>query len=227
MLPQSLSWLASPLLKVRQHWQVLAIAVLLVTVPVFIQAPLVRIVPWVGLGLTGGWVALGWYLYQRSPRTRLWGDLILGFAWTWLAGSIYWGWFRWEPTLHLPIEAIGLPIALWCLSQRKFVLGHWFYLGSLLGTATTDVYFYLVDLIPHWRHLMAIDPQFAAPIFHQAIAQMNTPQGFGWAIVLVAFLISVGTFALKRVELCRWAFGGAVLSTLLVDGLFWVAAIAA
>jgi hypothetical protein len=88
----------------------LAAAVVLVSVPVFVQAPLVRLVPWLSLVMTLGWLLLSLQLLKR-PASERWGDLLIGFTWTWLAGSVYWGWFRWEPLLHLPIEAIGLPIA--------------------------------------------------------------------------------------------------------------------
>jgi hypothetical protein len=93
---------------------VLLAALALVTLPVFVQAPLVRYFPWVTLGLTLAWLGLGTYLANRQGA-EIWGDLLIGFGWIWLTGSIYWGWFRWEPVAHLPIEALGLPIALGCL----------------------------------------------------------------------------------------------------------------
>ena len=80
--------------------------------PVFIEAPLVRNYPVLSVVTTILWVCLGGILSQR-PRSQMWGDLILGFSWSWLAGAIYWGWFRWDPAIHLPIEAIGVPVALW------------------------------------------------------------------------------------------------------------------
>lgn len=119
------------------------------------------------LVMTVGWVALSVFLLRR-PATQLWGDLLLGFSWSWLAGSIYWGWLRWEPLIHLPVEAIGLPFALWCLWRGWGIVGNLFYLGSLLGTAVTDLYFYIVDLIPHWRQLMQVAPSEASPILQTA-----------------------------------------------------------
>jgi hypothetical protein len=99
-------------------WQVFAAAAFLVSIPVFFQAPLVRYLPWFSLAMTAGWFGLGWTLIKR-PSTKLWGDLLLGFSWSWLAGSIYWGWYRWEPLIHLPVEAIGLPFALWFLFRKS------------------------------------------------------------------------------------------------------------
>jgi hypothetical protein len=198
-------------------------AVVLVSGPVFVQAPLVRLLPWLSLVITAGWLGLSLFLWRR-PATHLWGDLLFGFTWTWLAGSIYWGWLRWEPLLHLPIEAIGLPFALWCLVRQWGNVGNLFYLGSLFGTAITDLYFYLVDLIPHWRQLMQVQPELAMPIFQSAILKIQTPWGMGWAATLAIVLLVVGLLPLRSRQLEWWGFGGAVLSTILVDSLFWLAA---
>lgn len=203
-----------------------ATAVFLVSVPVFIQAPLVRSLPWVSLGLTLGWLGSAKFLWSR-PTTRLWGDLLLGFTGSWWAGSIYWGWMRWEPYLHLPIEALALPLAILGLTRPAWRVGSSFYLGSLLGTVITDIYFYLVDLIPHWRHLMQVTPELATPIFQQAIAQVETPWGVGCAVMLATILLLAGFLPLRSRQVHGWTFSGAILGTLLVDGLFWLAAGAA
>ncbi|MEG3436419.1 DUF3120 domain-containing protein [Pannus brasiliensis CCIBt3594] len=197
----------------------------LVSVPVFLQAPLVRYYPWVSLVLTAFWVGIGLILWRR-PRTRVWGDLLLGFSWSWLAGGIYWGWLRWEPSIHIPVEAIGLPFALWGLRRGIAKVGNLFYLGSLLGTAITDLYFYVTGVIPYWRQLMAVelDPALVTPIFQSALARIQTPWGICWAIVLVNILLAVGIYPLGKRVSYGWAFSGAVLSTILVDGLFWIAA---
>jgi len=208
---------------VRQQWLVFAAAALLVSVPVFLQAPLVRQLPFLSLVMTLGWIGLGWALLSRRS-TEVWGDLLIGFSWSWFAGSIYWGWFRWEPLIHLPIESICLPLAFWCLWRRWGLVGSMFYLGSLLGTAVTDLYFFLTGLIPHWRQLMLVEPELARPIFQQCLIQIKTFWGAGWAAVLVAILLGIGFLSLRSSQLCWWAFGGAVLSTILVDSLFWLAA---
>jgi Protein of unknown function (DUF3120) len=207
----------------KKAWLTFAAASFLVSVPVFIQAPLVRLLPWLSLVLTFCWLGLAVALWRRK-ETHLWGDLLVGFTWSWLAGSIYWGWLRWEPLIHLPVEAIGLPFALVCLSRRWGQIGNWFYLGSLFGTAMTDLYFYLVDLIPSWRQLMRVEPELAAPIFQQAIAQVQTPWGIASAAALAVILLIVGTLPLRSVQLHWWAFSGAVMSTIMVDSLFWLAA---
>ena len=206
-------------------WKVFLAASFLVSVPVFFQAPIVRFFPIVSLVLTLFWAGLGWFLYRR-PQSHLWGDIILGFSWSWLAGSIYWGWLRSEPLIHMPIEAIGLPFAIWGLWRGWGKVGNFFYLGSLLGTGITDLYFYIADVIPYWRKLMMVDvdPALAAPILKSALAQVQTPWGISWAVVLVNILLAVSWWSLKKTELHWWAFAGAVLSTILVDSLFLLAA---
>lgn len=215
---------AQPIVKGQQQWIFVA-AVFLVSVPVFIQAPLVRELPFVSLLATLGLFMLGRKLLAH-PQAQIWGDLTIGFTWTWLAGSVYWGWLRWEPFLHLPVEAIGLPFALWGIARNRGKIGNFFYLGSLLGTAVTDIFFYLVDLIPFWRKLMIVSVESAQPIFQGAIAKIQTPWGISWAIILATLLLVVSLLPLRSQKLHWWAFSGAVLSTILVDGLFWLAACA-
>lgn len=208
---------------IRRTWLVFAAAAFLVSVPVFIQAPLVRSFPWLSLASTALWIGLSLRL-QRHPRLAYWGDLLMGFSWTWFAGSIYWGWLRWEPLVHLPVEAVGLPFAIVGLSKGEGKIGHWFYLGSLFGTAMTDLYFYLTRLIPYWRQVMQVEPSLAQTILHNAVSQVQTPWGGSCAIALVSILLIVGGASLRNSQLHYWAFGGAVLSTILVDGLFWLGA---
>jgi len=212
--------------QLRSVGLVFVAAAFLVSVPVLAQAALVRSFPWLSLALTGGWLWLSLTLRSRSA-TYVWGDLLLGFSWTWLAGSVYWGWLRWEPFWHLPIEAIGLPFALISLSRGWGKIGNWFYLGSLLGTVVTDIYFYLVDVIPHWRQIMQTDPSLVQPIFQNALTHVQTPWGMGCAAVLATLLLIIGCLPLRTQQFHAWAFSGAVLSTIVVDGLFWLAALSA
>ncbi|MBD2491003.1 DUF3120 domain-containing protein [Aulosira sp. FACHB-615] len=214
------------LISSRQTWLVLTAAVFLVSVPVFIEAPLVRSLPGLSLAMTGFWVWLSFRLMSR-PATYLWGDLLLGFSWSWLAGAIYWGWLRWEPFWHLPVESIGLPFACWCLARNWCKVGSWFYLGSLFGTVLTDVYFYIVDLMPYWRQIMQVEPDSVSPILQAAVTQVRTPWGQTWAVALALVLLTAGILPLRHQQKHWFAFGGAVLSTILVDSLFLLAALVA
>lgn len=204
-------------------WAIFLAAAVLVSVPVFVQAPMVRYFPWLSLGLTAGWWQLSRWLKARAPWA-VWGDLMSGFTWSWLAGSLYWGWLRWEPLVHLPVEAIGLPFALWAWRRHRDLVGNLFYLGSLVGTAMTDLYFYLTGLIPAWRQVMTVEPEAAAPILHAALDQVQTEWGIAWAIAIVMLLLGMGCWALALRRFHWQAFSGAILSTILVDGLFWIAA---
>jgi Protein of unknown function (DUF3120) len=209
--------------QLQQTWRVFAAAAFLVSVPVFIEAPLVRHYPVLSVAITILWVCLGGILWQRR-QSQIWGDLILGFSWSWLAGAIYWGWFRWEPAIHLPIESIGVPFAIWALWKGFGKVGALFYLGSLLGTAVTDLYIYQVGLLDSWRQVMQVDPALAMPILQQAISQVRTPWGTAWAVVLVNLLLGVGIIPLGTKQWHWYAFSGAVLTTIVVDSLFlWVA----
>ena len=115
--------------------------------------------------------------------------------------------------------------------RRRYVVGTFFYLGSLLGTAITDGYFYLLGLIPYWRQVMQVEVPDALPILQTALGQIQNYSGAFWAGMLVLVLLVTGLlpFAWREVrhgylqQLHWWAFMGAVLSTLIVDGLFWVA----
>ncbi len=210
----------------------MAVAGFLVSVPVFLQAPLVRLYPWASLGMTPMLWAVAIWLIQ-TQRGRAWGDLLLGFSGCWLAGSLYWGWLRWEPLWHLPVEAFAVPLAAWCLWRGIFRIGSLFYLGSLLGTVITDVYFYLIAVIPHWRAVMRMEqsPDLVMSIFQDAVQQVQTFNGQFWAMLLVLLLIGLTVFPYfavnlqQRQNLAWWGFIGAVGSTLLVDGLFWLVAV--
>lgn len=206
----------------RQQVQIFLAAGFLVSVPVFIQAPLVRIWPWVSLLLTLVWVGLGLTLL-KNRSTQIWGDLLLGFSWSWLAGSIYWGWWRQEPLIHLPLESIGVPFALWGLSRGWLRVGNLFYLGSLLGTAVTDIYFYITELIGYWRQLMQVEPAQVSSLLEEALGQISNLWGLSWAIVLGNILLLLGFLALQKGREDWWAFSGALLSTILVDSLFLLA----
>ena len=195
----------------------------LVSIPVFIEAPLVRNYPVLSVVSTLLWISLGLILIKR-PQSQIWGDLILGFSWSWLAGAIYWGWFRWDPAIHLPIESIGVPFAVWALWRGVGKIGSLFYLGSLLGTAITDLYFYQVGLIDYWKQLMQVEPSLAMPILQQAIVQVWTPWGTAWAVVLVNLLLAVGIIPLGTKQWHWYAFSGAVLTTIVVDSLFLLVA---
>lgn len=213
-----------------QHWRVWLASLFLVSVPVFFEAPLVRYAPWLSLICTVGWLAIAKHL-QADPKSnsesRIWGSLIWGFSLTWLCGSLYWGWLRWEPAYHVPIEALALPWAIWATRQDSHRVGGLFYIGSLFGTAITDLYFYIAHLFPSWKALMQVESNIsiAQPILKNALTLVETPWGMTWACILAALLLIIGNKAMRSPNLCYWAFGGTVLGTIFVDLLFFSVAI--
>lgn len=207
----------------RKNLLVFSASAFLVSIPVFFQAPLVRIFPWLSLILTLVWFQLSFSL-KRQPQTYLWGDILWGFSWSWLCGSIYWGWLRHNPAIHIPIEAIGLPFALWCIWKGWGLVGNYFYLGSLIGTAITDLYFYIAGLIPYWQEIMVSDPTLVKPLLQGAIAQVQTVWGISWAVLLANLLLAISLYALIKKDAHHIAFAGAVLATIVTDALFLVVA---
>lgn len=215
-------WLMQHRRSVQTFW----VAVGLVSLPVFFQAPLVRAFPFFSLILTGFWLFLG-ILLNRKSRWELWGDLLIGFSWSWLAGTLYWGWLRWEPMLHLPVEAVGLPIVAVCLTRNWSRVGSYFYLGSLLGTAITDLYINWMGLFPAWRQLMNVESDLVPIVLRSAAESLQTDLAACRAMVLMLLLLLAGCIPLLTQSprlLSWWAFSGAVLSTLIVDGLFFLSA---
>lgn len=199
------------------------LGILLVSVPVFFEAPLVRVAPWVSVLLTGVWVWASVRLCRRA-QTAFVGDLLWGLSLSWLAGAIYWGWFRWEPLWHIPIEAIGLPVALWGLHRGWRPVGHWFYLGSLLGTAVTDLYFYRLNLMPYWRQLMVAPASESIEIVQAAFHYIQTAEGVGVAAMCALLLLALAWQSGRSPQRSLWLFSGTLIGTLLVDGLFVVLA---
>ncbi len=194
----------------------MVVAGLLVTIPVFIQAPLVRSYPWMSLVLTLGWLSLS------AKWQQPWGSLIWGFALTWFCGSLYWGWYRLEPLWHLPMEASALPFALWGLGHSRYRVGSSFYLGSLWGTIVTDIYFWLTDLLPTWRVLANLDPEQpeVTTALYDAFARIQTPWGLGLGIILALSLVWLAKAVMTTKGIDRYVFAGAILFTLVTDSLF-------
>ena len=204
-----------------------AAGALLVALPVFLQAPWVRLAPFSAAVFTLPLVLIGVLLEQR--RHQGWstaGALLVGFSGSWLGGCLFWGWCRLHPLWHLPIEAFALPLALAGLKGR-WRLAASFYLASLLGTACTDGVMAITGVISHWREVLLAPLDQAAPLLHQAALDVLQPLP----------LAIVGLAACGLIGLCRhywshpdpaWRLAASALATTLcVDGLFLAAALAA
>jgi hypothetical protein len=113
---------------------------------------------------------------------------------------------------------------LWGIAHQQNRLGNWFYLGSLFGTAITDLYFYLAGVMPYWKQVMQVDPPQALSILQEALRHIQTPWGILTAMICAALLTIVALRSLRSPHAHHWIFGGAVLGTLMVDSLFGLAA---
>ena len=198
----------------------------LVVLPVFVQAPWVRIQPFTsclfGLVILG----VGVITNAIAPRKgQDFGSLLVGFSGSWLAGSLFWGWLASHPLLHLPVEAFAFPLAITGL-QTRWRLGCAFYLASLLGTAFTDLAMALTGVMSLWPAVIAASPGEAAVLLQDAATFVLKPS----SLLMVG---SMGVFILQLVQYCRqrsnqsapadaaWNLAAAVLfTTLLIDGLF-------
>ena len=199
---------------------------LLVAVPVFLQAPLVRQAPLAAALFTLPLVAAA-VLLERHGR-GLWqqfGPLLVGFSGSWLAGCLFWGWFREHPLLHLPIEAFALPLALAGLGGRWRLAGA-FYLASLLGTAATDTAIALTGLMPLWPQVLSAPLSEAPLLLHQAGETVLEPANIALVTAIAALLIGVCAQLWKQGGPARVS-AATLAATLAVDGLFLAAALLA
>jgi hypothetical protein len=202
------------------------IAALLTLGPVFLQAPLVRVAPMAAALCTAPLLLLA-LVAARHPdpaRQRL-GILLVGFTGSWLGGSLFWGWCREHPFLHLPIEAFALPLAVGGLRTR-WRIGAMFYLASLLGTALTDGLIALTGLMPFWPPVVQASPEAAASLLQQAARSLLHPTP---VVVLLLSGVWIGQLAwrLKAGDEARRVAAATLASTLLVDGVFLGAALLA
>ena len=207
-------------------WGLPAIAVLLTIGPVFLQAPLVRLAPMASAVCTVPLLllALAWVRHSDPGRQRL-GVLLVGFAGSWLGGTLFWGWGREHPFLHIPIEAFALPLAVGGLRTR-WRIGAWFYLASLLGTALTDGLIALTGLMPLWPPVVQASPEDAALLLQQAARTLLHPASL-LALIVTGVWIAQLAWRLQAGDEARRVAAATLASTLLVDGLFFGAALLA
>ena len=203
-----------------------SLAVVLVALPVFVQAPLVHAQPMVAALLTAPLLAVGIVLgLSPVPGRAQVGALLVGFAGSWLCGSLFWGWLRLHPLLHLPIEALALPLALAGLRSRWQLAGA-FYLASLIGTAATDAAMALCGLMPLWPGVLAADPGSALALLQNAALLVLTPANLTVVVGFALALLGLGLGLWRRGDTARVA-AATLITTLAVDALFLLLALAA
>lgn len=203
----------------------------MVVLPVFLQAPWVRVHPFSATLFTAVLVAIG-IAFNRSdnPSKAAFGSLLVGFSGSWLAGCVFWGWLRAHPVLHLPIEAFALPIAL-AGFQTRWRLASAFYLSSLVGTAFTDLMMAITGVMRFWPGVVTASLDTAPQLLHEAGLYLLHPLPIT-ALALAAGLILWLANTLSKRETASYnssdtlSMSAAVLmTTLWVDGLFLLAAV--
>ncbi len=199
---------------------------LLVTLPVFLQAPWVRLAPFSAAVFTAPLLALALLMSQQAnPRLSRAGQLLVGFSGSWLAGCIFWGWCRLHPIWHLPIEAFVLPLAVTGLGGRwKLACG--FYLGSLLGTAATDAAMAASGVMAYWPQVLSASPADAPFLLQAAALQVLSPLPLALVIGCALVLLQACRWLWQRGEVGR-VTSAALATTLAVDALFLLAALLA
>ena len=202
----------------------------LVVLPVFLQAP------WAHFNPLSACLFTILILISGVLLGRLGGDrwfhvasLLVGVSGSWLGGSLFWGWLRGYPVLHIPVEAVALPIALIGLSTR-WRLGAVFYLACLLGTALTDLMMVWTGVMNSWPDVVQASLQEAPQLLHQTAQELLN---FKSALLLTLAATVIGFLAdqmRRRAKLLDrdggiWLVASAALTTTLwVDGLFLITA---
>ena len=201
----------------------------MVMLPVFIQAPWVRLDPFSATLFTGVLIAAGLVMHRsRSQAASDIGSLLIGFSGSWLAGCIFWGWLRAHPVLHLPVEAFAVPVALGGLNGR-WRLAATFYLASLVGTACTDLAMAATGVMQFWPAVVTASLDQAPLLLHQAGLHLLQPLPLATLIISSALVLMGGRWLSKNssgFSSDAGSMAAAVLiTTLWVDGFFLVSAL--
>ena len=199
---------------------------LFVILPIFIQAPWVRLNPISALCFTFI-ILLGAYVLHKklSKKWYIVSSLLIGVSGSWLGGCLFWGWLSPFPILHIPVEAVVLPLALVGLGTN-WKIGSSFYISSLFGTAVTDMTIFLIGIMDQWREVITADSE-SAPLILQKTSE-NLIQIKSLSIIffvgLVLWFISKEIFDSATINTTN---GKALLvssyviqTTLIVDGIF-------
>ena len=202
-----------------------------VILPIFVQAPWVRFEPVSALCFTFVILLSAYVLHRkRSNKWFIVSSLLLGVSGSWLGGCLFWGWLSPYPILHIPVEAVVLPLALIGLGTN-WKIGSSFYISSLFGTAVTDFTIFLIGIMDQWREVITADAE-TAPLILQ-----NTSENLIHikSLSIIAFVGLILWFISKEIfdsATINTTSGKALLvssyviqTTLIVDGIFIVLAI--
>ena len=202
-----------------------------VILPIFVQAPWVRHEPISALCFTFVILLVAFVcLKQESNKYFIVSSLLLGVSGSWLGGSLFWGWLSPYPILHIPVEAVAMPVALIGLNT-KWKIGSSFYLASLFGTAVTDITIFLTGIMDQWRAVITADSNTGPTILQKTSENLIQIKSLS-IIVLVAVLLWLISKEILNSASINSTSGKALLvssyviqTTLIVDGIFFILAI--
>ena len=197
-----------------------------VILPIFVQAPWVRFQPLSALCFTFIILLIAYFLSRReSNKWFIVGSLLFGVSGSWLGGCLFWGWLSPYPILHIPVEAVVLPLALVGLGT-KWRIGSSFYISSLFGTAVTDISIFLTGVMDQWKEVITADSETAQLLLKKTsenLIQINS-------LLIIIFIASILWFVSKEIHdsaIINSSNGKALLvssyviqTTLIVDGIF-------
>ena len=197
-----------------------------VILPIFLQAPWVRFQPNSALCFTFIIFLLAFMLAKNeSNKWFIVGSLLLGVSGSWLGGCLFWGWLSQYPILHIPVEAVALPLALVGLNTR-WKIGSSFYISSLFGTAVTDLTIFLTGIMDQWKQVITADSENAPLILQKTSENLMNVK----SLSIILFMALILWFLSKEIfssATINSANGRAFLvssyviqTTLIVDGIF-------
>ena len=197
-----------------------------VILPIFVQAPWVRFEPLSALFFTFLILSLPVLLSRNeSDKWFIVSSLLLGVSGSWLGGCLFWGWLSAYPILHIPVEAVALPLAFVGLGT-KWKIGSSFYISSLLGTAVTDITIFLTGIMDQWKEVINADSDTAPLILQKTSENLIHLKSLS-IIVVMAILLWLLSKEISNSAVTNSTKGKALLvssyviqTTLIVDGIF-------
>ena len=197
-----------------------------VILPIFVQAPWVRFEPLSALCVTFLILSLAVILSRNeSDKWFIVSSLLLGVSGSWLGGCLFWGWLSAYPILHIPVEAVALPLAFVGLGT-KWKIGSSFYISSLLGTAVTDITIFLTGIMDQWKEVINADSDTAPLILQKTSENLIHFKSLS-IIVVMAILLWLLSKEISNSAVTNSTKGKALLvssyviqTTLIVDGIF-------
>ena len=198
----------------------------LVILPIFVQAPWVRFEPVSALCFTFVIILGAFLLYKkRANKWLIVSSLLFGVSGSWLGGCLFWGWLSPFPILHIPVEAVVLPLALIGLGTNWKIASS-FYISSLFGTAITDITILLIGIMDQWQQVITADSETAPLILQKTSENLINIKSLSiiFFVGIILWFISKEIFDSATINTTS---GKALLvssyviqTTLVVDGIF-------